>query len=306
VAAEAVTAATLGWLLAVAVDAAAFRVGPWISSAANELAKGYRLADARTPIAQAIADRFGTELHRGFDANVQEWWISYTPGDSSYWQPCFKSLNQVYGPGQFTKRGLWTVSEPPPEIHADLAGAWELETGPISRWRLPVNPQARIAELHRPQHWASLVTTYPKPAAGGEGWELPGVNQRPTELTGLVSLPTQRAARTSMRRHLVPDWTRLAADYDGVHLSWAGFITSEGYVNDLGDGDVAMLRYWFSERTHWVTDAFGEPEPLGSPSFDLNPDAVAFIGVDPRTDAERREHDQAILDTVLDRQLGTS
>ena len=104
-----------------------------------------------------------------------------------------------------------------------------------------------------------------------------------------------------MRRHLVPNWACLATDYDGVHLSWAGFLTSEGYVSDLGGGDVAMLRYWFSERTHWLTDAFGEPEPLGVPSFDLDPDEIPFVGVDPRTDDARRQRDRAILDARLGR-----
>jgi hypothetical protein len=190
----------------------------------------------RVPIAQAIDDRFGRELHRGFDVDAQEWWTSHEPGDELRVLPGLRSLDRVYGAGQHTEDGLWTVSRPPPEVRVDLVGAWELETGPVSRWRLPVKPEARIAEIHRPQDWAVLVAGYPAPARPDEGWELPGQNQRSSTLTGLLSLPTQRAARTSMRRHLVPDWARLAADYDGVHLSWAGFLTSEGYVSDLDGG----------------------------------------------------------------------
>ncbi len=300
-AADAVSARPFGSLLAAAVDAAAMRVGPWISSAADELTKAYRHADARVPIAQAIDDRFGRELHRGFDVEAQEWWTSHRPGDELRITPGFRSLDRVYGAGQVTWDGLWTVSSPPLEVHADLAAAWELDPAPVSRWRLPVNPDARIAEIHRPQDWAALVAAYPAAARPDEGWELPGLNQRPRTLASLVSLPTQRAARTSIRRHVVPDWTRLAADYDGVHLSWAGFLTSEGYITDLGDGDVAMLRYWFSERTHWLTDAFGEPEPVGAPSFDLDPDGGALLGVDVRTDDERRRRDRTILDAQLGR-----
>ena len=56
--------------------------------------------------------------------------------------------------------------------------------------------------------------------------------------------------------------------YDGIHLSWAGFITGEGRVVDLGDGDVTMLRYWFSERTLWLGDVFGEP--LSAPDPQIN------------------------------------
>ena len=298
---DAVTARPIGSLLAAAVDAAAFRVGPWMPGAPAELAKAYRCAEARVRVAEAIDDHFGDELHRGFDPDGQEWWSSHERGDERRARPGFRSLDRVYGAGQFTEDGLWTVSRPPPSVHADLVGAWELETGPVSRWRLPVDPVARIVEIHRPQDWAALVHAYPEPARPAEGWELPGRNQRPNDLAELLSLPTQRAARISMRRHVVPDWVRLGADHDGVHLSWAGFLTSEGFVSDLGGADVAMLRYWFSERTHWLTDAFGEPEPLAAPTFDLDPDSISFIGADPRTDTDRRRCDHAILMTRLGR-----
>ncbi|HEX4981318.1 MAG TPA: hypothetical protein VFV63_06455 [Ilumatobacteraceae bacterium] len=102
-AAEAVSARTFGSLLAAAVDAAAFRVGPWIPSAADELVKAYRHADARAPIAQAIDDRFGRELHRGFDVDAQEWWTSHEPGDELRVTPGFRSLDRVYGAGQHTE-----------------------------------------------------------------------------------------------------------------------------------------------------------------------------------------------------------
>lgn len=35
-------------------------------------------------------------------------------------------------------------------------------------------------------------------------------------------------------------------------------------MSDLPRNDAAMLRYWFSERTLWLADVFGEPEPLGA------------------------------------------
>ena len=93
----------------------------------------------------------------------------------------------------------------------------------------------------------------------------------------------------------MPDWRRVADAYDGVHLSWAGFITSEGCIVDLGDGDVAMLRYWFSERTHWLRDVFGDPEPLAAPETE----ASDILAVDVTTDASRRRHDELVLQGQL-------
>ncbi len=119
------------------------------------------------------------------------------------------------------------------------------------------------------------------------------------ELTALLALPDQRAARTAIRRHLEPDWKLVAADYDGVHLSWAGFLTAEGFISDLGDGDVTMLRYWFSERAHWLADVFGEPVPLAAP--DVDSDGSGLDAVDARTDLHRRGRDHRILMAQLGR-----
>ena len=105
-----------------------------------------------------------------------------------------------------------------------------------------------MVDIHRPLEWARPVKTDPWPADPHEGWELPGVNQHISDISPLFEAADQRAARRSIRKHLVPDSRTVADHYDGIHLSWAGFITSEGCIVDLGDGDVTTLRYWFSER----------------------------------------------------------
>jgi hypothetical protein len=53
-------------------------------------------------------------------------------------------------------------------------------------------------------------------------------------------------------------------------------VTAEGCATDLADGDVAILRYWFSERTHWLVDVFGQPEPLDAPESRLTGPASAL------------------------------
>lgn len=70
------------------------------------------------------------------------------------------------------------------------------------------------------------------------------------------------------------NWQAVAAQYDGTHPSWAGFITSEGCIVELGDGDVTMLRYWFSERTVWLADVFGQPTSAPDPHINLTTDST--------------------------------
>lgn len=63
------------------------------------------------------------------------------------------------------------------------------------------------------------------------------------------------------------------------------------------------LRYWFSERTHWLADGFGEPQPAAMPVL---PARVARRGgsdvpVDLRSDGERRRRDEHALLRLLGR-----
>ncbi len=259
---------SFGSLMRAAVFAGVIEAGPWMPDAPTKIAAAYRHAEQRASIAEAVAARFGDELHAPLDINLQQWFSDGSPGIEMV-APLFGRFDDVYGAGEFTFAGLWTASDPPPDAVVEMVGAWEFETGPITRWWLPVRPEARAFEVHRPQDWAALVTAHPRLGEPHPGWELPGINQHLHEIAALLAVPDQRAARGSVRRHLVPDWRSVASQYDGIHLSWAGFITSEGSVVDLGDGDVTMLRYWFSERALWLADVFGQPSSAPDPHINL-------------------------------------
>lgn len=276
---------TFGELIDAALFAGIFESGPWIVDAPAKVADAYRQAERRAPIASAIAERFGDELEAPLDRSGQLWWTDGSPWLESC-APLFGRLDDVYGAGEFTTAGLWTAADPPAEALVEMVGAWEYETGPVTRWWLPVRPEARVFEINRPADWARLVTAHPRRARPHPGWELPGVNQHRHEIAPLFAVAGQRAARTSVGEHLVPDWQSVADEYDGVHLSWAGFVTAEGCIVDLGGGDVAMLRYWFSERTLWLADVFGEPRPGPEPHVDLSsgnhyPPLAPRLTVDP-------------------------
>ncbi len=279
--------------------------GPWVEPQ-RTAAEAYRDASQRAPIACAISERFGDELHNQFDGAAQQWWTT-----TSLWQhttaPLFQNYEHVYYAGQFTWAGLWTVSDPPPFAHAQIASAWEMWDGPLTRWHLPPKPGVRIYEINRPEDWANLVVAHPRQAASrSECWELPSINRDRHHLDHdglelLFNTPGQRASRRTMRNQLVPDWRSVAEHYDAVHLSWAGFITSEGCITDLDDGDVTMLRYWFAERTHWLADVFGEPEPALPPfiPWELEDGSPSTVRIGD--EEERQQRDRIHLDELLGR-----
>lgn len=92
-----------------------------------------------------------------------------------------------------------------------------------------------------------------------------------------------------MRYFIEPEWNAVAVDWDAIHLTWGGFLTTEGLVIDLPDGDVATLRNWCSERTLWLNPVLSEPEPLPRPALSGRIDNDS--GLDPRTDESRLAQD---------------
>jgi hypothetical protein len=175
---DAVGELEIGSLVALALEGAHDIAGPWNPQAATELPEAYRCADRRAPIAEAVATSFGPALHLSLDRSAQQWWNGAGPvGWKAEEHVCFREFADVYSAGEFPWDGLWTVTDPPSEAHDPLLAAWEMDHGPISRWLLPVRPDARVFEIHDPGDWVRLVAAYPHVAhRRHEGWELPGTN----------------------------------------------------------------------------------------------------------------------------------
>ncbi len=262
---------SLPGLLADALRAADDWAGPWSSLTHPNLPPAYAGAFARRWLAQALVDQFGRLLSEPIDRNSQEFWT--TRGSVNLRWERFTDLANVYCCGEFPWRGLWTATSPHASLHDQLVVAWEMydHAKPVLRWRYPVISTARVIEIDQPADWIDLVARYPiVPAPPHSGWELPGPNQvseatyQFDQRTRLEAASSGHAARSNVRVAM-PDWQAIAQDYDGIHLTWFGMLTCEGHVVDvpqLGTDVVTMLRYWFSERTLWLNNVFGEPEPL--------------------------------------------
>ena len=276
--------------------------GPWIGNAPRRLARAYLLAPAREPIAAAVAARFAPTLRLDLDRGSQQWWNTAVRRADD-WPALSSASRSVYCCGEFASNSLWTVTEPAAEVHDDLVDVWELFPGPISRWKVPIDPTARVFEVHTAQDWARLVGRYGRLTGRAHGgWELPGPNQDPSEGQQLQLVSAGAAARVGVRVAM-PDWERVADDFDGVHVSWSGKLTCEGRiidVVDLGDDVVTMLRYWGSERTSWLNDVFGVPEPLDAPELSGRISGDLGINADH---PDRRAHDTRTLAALVGRDL---
>ena len=103
---------------------------------------------------------------------------------------------------------------------------------------------------------------------------------------GAASQPGPRRTCTGVA--LVPDWRRLAEDYDGVHLTFAGLLTTP-FVPETSESGTTMLWTWDAEITEWLPDAVRPGAPLPAvDSHHLQQGRIASIEPASRHPAEGR------------------
>ena len=106
------------------------------------------------------------------------------------------------------------------------------EKPPYAVWRMEVDESARIFEIHGPNDWHRLCVEYP--AEGNSGC---AAGNEPD-----FSLDPGK---------LVPNWSLVARDWDAVHLSFGGYLTSE-QVRVESDKGWTYHWAWNHEKTLWL------------------------------------------------------
>lgn len=137
-----------------------------------------------------------------------------------------------------TPTGLVTTTRPLPGL-GSIKLIWEEDSFDQDRaqvWPMTATCTPRVWEIDRPQAWVRLVDEYP----------LKVTNSRRHDwyhVTGRVG--TWR----------MPDWAAVAADWDAVHLSVAGYLTTATRALPLADGDAAtVLAGCDPDQTWWLND----------------------------------------------------
>jgi hypothetical protein len=108
-------------------------------------------------------------------------------------------------------------------------------------WPLAAQPRARVYEITAPEDWVELVTRYPLDVTGSrrhDWWRVTGWADS----------------------WLIPDWADVAADFDGVHLTVAGYLTSAGRTLRVGQ-EATMLAGWNPDQTFWLNDVLRDAGP---------------------------------------------
>jgi hypothetical protein len=135
--------------------------------------------------------------------------------------------------------------------HATLAlggGDWNA-VYPVRQDLLHVAPEARVAEVHSATDWHDLVARY------SDRGTHPGSDSNLDTVAGIDN-------------GLAPTWSAVAADYDGVHLSFAGLLSALYVPMTTADIGTTTLWAWGWECSYWIRSVFtsiSELPPLLEP-----------------------------------------
>ena len=124
------------------------------------------------------------------------------------------------------------------------------------RFAAEIDESARVFEISSPAEWHALCVSHPR------------VNQHPASPAGVGTL--------------VPDWSRVATQWDGVHLTFMGLLTAP-FVRHSSAAGTTMLWSWDTEGTLWLPGDFVRP---GAPLAPIDRDASEFRISRPLMDDE--------------------
>ncbi|QZS56051.1 hypothetical protein [Rhodococcus opacus] len=130
-----------------------------------------------------------------------------------------------------TSRALDDVGALELLLEEDSFGGDEARVWPVTVRRTP-----RVYEITNPTDWARLVDAYP-----------------------LAVVESKRSDwfHTTGEYHdwFIPDWTAVADDYDAVHLTLHGYLTTPGLAIPLADNNGAtVLAGWNPDATWWLNN----------------------------------------------------
>ena len=139
---------------------------------------------------------------------------------------------------QKTKGGLFTstlIGDTSPMSAAICSGVGDFRPGfgtpPYGVWRMVIDDAARILEIHSAHDWHSLCVRYP--ASGDE--RHPGATPDFSDTPG----------------RLEADWSKVAVDWDAVHLSFGGYLTTD-QVRVESESGWTYHWAWHCECTLWL------------------------------------------------------
>lgn len=100
-------------------------------------------------------------------------------------------------------------------------------------WPVQIRGRQRIYEITGPDDWAALVDAYPMRVTASRRHDWYRTTARDGEW-------------------FIPDWAAVADDFDAVHLTVHGYLSTPGVAIDVAGG-ATVLAGWNPDETYWLT-----------------------------------------------------
>lgn len=119
---------------------------------------------------------------------------------------------------------------------------WEEDSlGPEEAFATPVDAYpARVLEIDGADAWADLCRRHPLEVSASRRHDW-------FRTTGRVG------------RWVMPDWSRVAAEADGVHLTVAGYLAAAGRAIDVSEDTASVIAGWNPDETYWFRSTSARP-----------------------------------------------
>ncbi|QAY61822.1 hypothetical protein ET475_11065 [Microbacterium protaetiae] len=131
--------------------------------------------------------------------------------------------------------GVTDAREPVGLRHVEDSPGWNIATA------IPVRGVGRTHEIHRAEDWAQLCRRFPLEVTASRRHDW----YRTTGRDG---------------RWLIPDWQRVAQEWDAVHLSAFGYVHAATRAIPIDDEYASVVAGWGPDVTVWLTDTVREWE----------------------------------------------
>jgi hypothetical protein len=118
--------------------------------------------------------------------------------------------------------GLWLVE--------DTTGLPHAATWPVRPTRAP-----RVFEITGDEAWSELVLRHPVDVSDARG-------------------PDWQRVTGRLGTWLIPNWESVAEEYDAVHLTALGYVTSAGRTIPVAPDAASLIGGWAPDRTYWLAD----------------------------------------------------
>jgi hypothetical protein len=123
--------------------------------------------------------------------------------------------------GEFGPVGLWLVED---------AFNWDRAT----TRQVSASRDVTVYEVEGPEAWAELWRRYP------------------LEVTASRRHDWYRTTAYDAE-WVIPDWSRVAADFDAVHVTVLGYLTTAGRAVAVSENLCTVLAGWNPDQTYWLT-----------------------------------------------------